>query len=402
VTAPSRQPERIYLSSPDVGAREEELVGEAIRSGWIAPLGPMVDEFERRVAERCGRRYAVALSSGTAALHLALLSVGAAPGTVVVVPTMTFAATANAVAYTGAEPVFVDCDPVTGNLDPQLLHEALAALRAERAHVVAVVPVDLLGRSVDHSRITPVCEEHGVPVISDAAESLGASHAGRPAGSFGVAAALSFNGNKIMTTSGGGMLLTDDASFADRVRYLSTQARQPAVHYEHTEIGYNYRLSNVLAALGLAQLERLDEMIGRRRALREDYARVFSGISGTRIFQRDGDEVDNCWLSAVLVDPATAGWNVDDLRTALDAHSIESRPLWKPMHQQPVFAGARSFVTGAADRLFATGLTLPSGSALVAAQRDQVMAVIEKFLNTVSDGAAWSVVKSTPARAGAD
>ena len=340
----------------------------------------MVDEFERRVAERCGRRYAVALSSGTAALHLALLNVGAAPGTVVVVPTLTFAATANAVAYTGAEPVFVDCDPVTGNLDPQLLQEALTALQAERAHVVAVVPVDLLGRSVDFSRITPVCEEHDVPVISDAAESLGASHAGRPAGSFGLAAALSFNGNKIMTTSGGGMLLTDDAQFAERVRYLSTQARQPAVHYEHTEVGYNYRLSNVLAALGLAQLERLDAMIERRRALREEYARVFADISGARIFQRDGDEVDNCWLTAVLVDPETAGWTVDELRAALDADNIESRPLWKPMHRQPVFAGARSFVTGAADGLFATGLTLPSGSALVAAQRHQVMAAIGGFL----------------------
>jgi len=381
-TAPSRPRERILISSPDVGAREEERVVEAIRSGWIAPLGPMVDEFERRVAERCGRQHAVALSSGTAALHLALLNVGAAPGTVVVVPTMTFAATANAVAYTGAEPVFVDCDPVTGNLDPELLQEALTALRAERADVVAVVPVDLLGRSADYSRITPVCEERGVPVISDAAESLGASHAGRPAGSFGIAAALSFNGNKIMTTSGGGMLLTDDAQFADRVRYLSTQARQPAVHYEHTEIGYNYRLSNVLAALGLAQLQRLDAMIGRRRALREEYAAVFSDIVGARIFQRDGDEVDNCWLSAVLVDPVTAGWKVDDLRAALDECNIESRPLWKPMHQQPVFAGARSFLTGAADRLFATGLTLPSGSALVAAQREQVMATIDGFLST--------------------
>jgi dTDP-4-amino-4,6-dideoxygalactose transaminase len=381
-TAPSRPRERILISSPDVGAREEERVVEAIRSGWIAPLGPMVDEFERRVAERCGRQHAVALSSGTAALHLALLNVGAAPGTVVVVPTMTFAATANAVAYTGAEPVFADCDPVTGNLDPDLLQEALTALRAEHADVVAVVPVDLLGRSADYSRITLVCEERGVPVISDAAESLGASHAGRPAGSFGIAAALSFNGNKIMTTSGGGMLLTDDAQFADRVRYLSTQARQPAVHYEHTEIGYNYRLSNVLAALGLAQLERLDAMIGRRRALREEYAAVFSDIVGARIFQRDGDEVDNCWLSAVLVDPVTAGWKVDDLRTALDECNIESRPLWKPMHQQPVFAGARSFLTGAADRLFATGLTLPSGSALVAAQREQVMATIDGFLST--------------------
>ncbi|HEY6796295.1 MAG TPA: aminotransferase class I/II-fold pyridoxal phosphate-dependent enzyme [Kineosporiaceae bacterium] len=378
--APPRQRGRIYLSAPDVGSREEELVGEAIRSGWIAPLGPTVDEFERRMAQRCGRRHAVALSSGTAALHLSLLNVGAAAGTVVVVPTMTFAATANAVAYTGAEPVFVDCDPVTGNLDAQLLDEALTSLRDEGADVVAVVPVDLMGRCADYTHITPICDEHGVPVISDAAEAVGATHAGRPAGSFGLAAGVSFNGNKIMTTSGGGMVLTDDASFADRVRYLSTQARQPTVHYEHTEIGYNYRLSNVLAALGLAQLERLDAMISRRRALREQYAQIFADVEGVRIFQRDGDEADNCWLSAVLVDPRTAGWEVDDLRLALTEHDIESRPLWKPMHRQPVFTGARSFLNGAADKLFATGLTLPSGSALTPAQREHVVTVVEDFL----------------------
>ncbi|HYH34395.1 MAG TPA: aminotransferase class I/II-fold pyridoxal phosphate-dependent enzyme [Nocardioides sp.] len=371
---------RILLSSPDVGGREEELVGEAIRSGWIAPLGPMVDAFEERIAARCGRRYAVALSSGTAALHLALLQVGAGPGTVVIVPTLTFAATANAVVYTGAEPVFVDCDPVSGNLDPELLEEVLTSLQGEGVRVAAVLPVDLLGRCADYTRLTPVCERFGVPIISDAAESLGAGHASRPAGSFGVMAAVSFNGNKIMTTSGGGMLLTDDAAIATRIRYLSTQARQPAVHYEHTEIGYNYRLSNVLAALGLAQLERLDEMIGRRRHLREQYARLVDAVPGVRIFQRTGDEADNCWLTAVLVDPAEAGWSADDLRVALDDADIESRPLWKPMHRQPVFAGARSYLNGSADRLFAQGLTLPSGSALSTDQIGDVMSSLRSFL----------------------
>lgn len=372
--------ERILLSSPDVGAREEELVVEAVRSGWIAPLGPMVDRFEQAMAARCGRRHAVALSSGTAALHLALLEAGVGPGTVVVVPTMTFAATANAVVYTGAEPFFVDCDEATGNLDPELLEQALKQLDAEGAHVAAVIPVDLLGRCADYSRLLPVCERFGVSVVSDAAESLGSSYAGRPAGSFGVTAALSFNGNKVMTTSGGGMLLTDDAATAERVRYLSTQARQPAVHYEHTEIGYNYRLSNLLAALGLAQLERLDEMIGRRRALRQAYAEITEGISGVHVFQRPGDEADNCWLSAVVVDPAEAGWNAADLRLALDAANVESRPLWKPMHQQPVFAQARSLVTGVADDLFTNGLTLPSGSALSTAQVDTVMTTLATFL----------------------
>ncbi len=371
---------RILLSSPDVGEREQELVAEAVASGWIAPLGPMVDAFEERIADRCGRAHAVALSSGTAALHLGLLELGARPGTAVVVPTLTFAATANAVAYCGAEPVFVDCDPETGTLSPELLEEALRSLRAEGTPVAAVVPVDLLGRCADYPALEAVCARFDVPIVSDAAEALGATCGPRPAGSFGRVAALSFNGNKIMTTSGGGMLLTDDGELAARVRYLSTQARQPAVHYEHTEIGYNYRLSNVLAALGLAQLERLDGMIGRRRALRERYAAVFADVPGARIFQRDGDAADNCWLTAVLVDPAAAGWTADDLRLALDAADIESRPLWKPMHRQPVFAGARSVLDGSADRLFETGLTLPSGSALSGEQVDAVTGAITCFL----------------------
>ncbi|MBN1091279.1 aminotransferase class I/II-fold pyridoxal phosphate-dependent enzyme [Blastococcus sp. TML/M2B] len=376
--APART--RILLSSPDVGDREQELVAEAIASGWIAPLGPMVDAFEQRIAERCGRAHAVALSSGTAALHLGLLELGARPGTAVVVPTLTFAATANAVAYCGAEPVFVDCDPENGLMSPALLDDALRALRAEGTPVAAVVPVDLLGRCADYTALAEVCARYDVPIVSDAAEALGAFHGSAPAGSFGAVAALSFNGNKIMTTSGGGMLLTDDGEMAARVRYLSTQARQPAVHYEHTEIGYNYRLSNVLAALGLAQLERLDGMIGRRRALRERYAAIFTDVPGARIFQREGDAADNCWLTAVLVDPAVAGWSAEDLRAALDAADIESRPLWKPMHRQPVFAGARSFLDGSADRLFATGLTLPSGSALTGDQVNAVTGALGAFL----------------------
>ncbi|RBY74857.1 pyridoxal-5'-phosphate-dependent protein [Blastococcus sp. TF02-09] len=356
------------------------MVVEAVRSGWIAPLGPMVEAFEAVIAERCGRQHAVALSSGTAALHLALLEVGACAGTVVLVPALTFAATANAVVYTGAEPVFVDCESKSGNLDPHLLESALRQLQGEGVFVAAVVPVDLLGRCADYTRILPICERYGVPVVSDAAESLGSSHEGRPAGSFGQMAALSFNGNKIMTTSGGGMLLTDDAATADRIRYLSTQARQPTVHYEHTEIGYNYRLSNVLAALGLAQLERLDEMIGRRRALRQQYVDLFAGQPGVTVFQHPGEEADNCWLTAVCIEPMEAGWSADDLRKALDAVDIESRPIWKPMHQQPVFAGARSFLSGESDHVFATGLTLPSGSALKPKDVDRVVATVRKFL----------------------
>lgn len=376
------KPPRVLLSTPDVGAREEELVLEAIRSGWIAPLGPMVDAFEAGIARRCGREHAVALSSGTAALHLALLHVGAGPGTVVVVPTMTFAATANAVVYTGATPVFVDCDD-TGNLDPTLLEEALGDLAREGARVAAVVPVDLLGRCADYTSLLPVCRRFGVPVVSDAAESLGSAHRGSPAGSFGDVAALSFNGNKIMTTSGGGMLLTDSAEVAGRIRYLSTQARQPAVHYEHTEIGYNYRLSNILAALGCAQLERLDMMIDRRRRVREAYRTVVAAIDGVSVFQGAGDDDDNCWLTAVTVDGSEVRWSVGDLRMALDAEGIESRPLWKPMHTQPVFSGARSWNRGVAERLFGTGLLLPSGSGLSRESVTRVEEVLGRFVARV-------------------
>ena len=373
--------ERIYMSSPDVGELEQQYVLAAMAGGWIAPLGPDVDAFEREVAERVGVGHGVALNSGTSALHVALVAWGVGPGDVVPTSSMTFAATANAIAYTGAEPYFVDCDPETGNMDPVLLAGVLDELTASGERVGAVVPVDLLGKAVDYTAITEVTDRHGVRLLVDAAESLGASHRGRAAGSFGDASAVSFNGNKIMTTSGGGMLLTDDGDLAQRVRYLSTQARQPVAHYEHTEIGYNYRLSNLLAALGRAQLTRLDEMIARRREMRELYASLFAGVEGVEIFGRDGDELDNVWLTSILVDRSVTGWAPADLSAWLAEVQIESRPLWKPMHLQPVFASARARVTGASDRLFERGLTLPSGSALDAGQRERVQARIQSFLD---------------------
>jgi dTDP-4-amino-4,6-dideoxygalactose transaminase len=373
--------ERIYMSSPDVGELEQQYVLAAMAGGWIAPLGPDVDAFEGDVAERVGVGHGVALSSGTSALHVALVAWGVGPGDVVPTSSMTFAATANAVAYTGAEPYFIDCDPETGNMDPGLLASALDELATAGERVGAVVPVDLLGKAVDYTAITELTDRHGVRLLADAAESLGASHRGRAAGSFGDASVVSFNGNKIMTTSGGGMLLTDDGDLAQRVRYLSTQARQPVAHYEHTEIGYNYRLSNLLAALGRAQLTRLDEMIARRREMRELYASLFAGVEGVEIFGRDGDEFDNVWLTSILVDSAVTGWAPADLSAWLAEVQIESRPLWKPMHLQPVFASARALVTGASERLFERGLTLPSGSALDAGQRDRVRARIQSFLD---------------------
>ena len=372
--------ERIYMSSPDVGDLEEQYVVAALRSGWVAPLGPDVDAFEAEAASRAHVEHAVALSSGTAALHLGLTALGVGPGDVVIASTMTFVATANAVAYTGAEPYFIDCDPVTGNMDPALLAIALEALTSAGERVAAIVPVDLLGKCVDYTAIEQVADQHGVPVLADAAESLGATHRGRAAGSFGRASVLSFNGNKIMTTSGGGMLLTDDEALASQVRYLSTQARQPVSHYEHTEIGFNYRMSNLLAALGRAQLSRLDEMIAKRRAHRERYRALFAGVPGVEIFGGDNDADDNVWLTAIVVDPEAAGWSAPDLSEFLSGASVESRPLWKPMHLQPVFSGARSVVTGASEALFRTGLTLPSGSALSDHQVERIDSRINAFL----------------------
>ena len=270
--------DRLLMSPPDVGALEEEYVLRALRSGWVAPTGPEVTAFEEEMAVRIGVQHAVAMSSGTAALHLAMLGVGVRPGDIVIVASMTFVASANAAAYTGAEPCFVDCGE-DGNLDAGLLDEAISDQRRWGRRVSAVMAVDLLGRVADYESIARVCDEHGVPLIEDAAEALGATRDGVPAGRFGVASALSFNGNKIMTTSGGGMLLSDDGALAEHARFLSTQAREPVAHYEHRHIGYNYRLSNILAALGRAQLARLDDMIERRRASRELYRSRRCGCS---------------------------------------------------------------------------------------------------------------------------
>lgn len=376
--------DRILLSPPDTGPAEEEAVLRALRGGWVAPLGPEVDAFEEEIAAYTGRTHAVALSSGTAALHLGLLNFGVGPGDIVVTATMTFAATANAITYTGAEPVFIDCDE-TGNIDVDLLDEAVSNLQAQGRRIAAIVPVDLLGKVANYERITEIAARAGAPVLSDAAESLGAWRNDRPAGSFGDASILSFNGNKVMTTSGGGMLLTNDAEMASRTRYLATQARQPVVHYEHIDIGYNYRLSNILAALGRAQLSRLDDMIARRKAHRTAYKQFFETTPGVTIFGQPDESLtaartcDNFWLTSLIIDQAISGWSRDDLLAHLAEHGVEARPLWKPMHLQPVFADARRYVTGTAERLFTSGLSLPSGSALKKAELDRVQEAIYTF-----------------------
>jgi dTDP-4-amino-4,6-dideoxygalactose transaminase len=380
VTVDVEAASRILLSPPDVGELEQEYVLRAMRSGWVAPAGPDLDAFEAEVAARVGVAHAVGLASGTAALHLALVSWGIGPGDVVPVSTFTFAATVNAIRYVGAEPFFIDADEESGNMSPALLEQALITLRADGRNAPVVVPVDLFGKAADYSNLVPIATAAGAKVLSDAAEALGATHQGRAAGSFGDAAVLSFNGNKIMTTSGGGMLLTDDARLADHVRKLSTQAREPVVHYEHTEVGYNYRLSNILAALGRAQLARLDDMMKRRREWRERYRTLFAERDGVRIIGGQDDAGDNCWLTPVVVDPAAAGFTATDLAAALESADVECRPLWKPMHLQPVSQELDGLIDGTSERLFGQGVTLPAGSSMTEGQFTRIEAAIRGVL----------------------
>jgi dTDP-4-amino-4,6-dideoxygalactose transaminase len=341
-------------------------------------MGPELTHFEQEVAVLASREHALALSSGTAALHLALLCSGVGTGDVVPCSTMTFVATANAILYSGAIPYFIDCDQ-SGNMDASLLAEALEGLTSSGARIGAIVVVDMLGKIADYEAISEVASPYGVPVISDSAESLGASRGSRPAGSFGNCAVFSFNGNKIVTTAGGGMLLSDDKRLIERARYLSSQARQPVDHYEHLEVGYNYRLSNVLAALGRAQLERLPDFLRRRRVIREAYRDLCARLTGVGIFG-GADDGDNCWLTGIVIDPHEAGFSADSLSNHLQNAGIETRPIWKPMHLQPVFADDSKFrrsVNGTAESFFNHGLVLPSGQNTTESEIAVVLQAIE-------------------------
>jgi len=367
---------RVYLSPPHLAGRESELVAEAIASNWIAPLGPHVDAFEAEVAEAAGVAHAVALSSGTAALHLALVVHGIGPGDEVACSDFTFAASANPIVYTGATPFFVDCDRSTWTLDPELLDRAIGERRAAGGLVRAVIAVDLYGQCCDYDALREVCERHGVVLVQDATESLGASYRGRPSGGQGALAAFSFNGNKIITTSGGGMLVSDDERTIAQARKLSTQAREPVVHYEHTEIGFNYRMSNLLAALGRAQLETLPMRVTARRRIRDRYRELLDGVPGVSFMPEASYGRSNAWLTCVVVDQDAFGADRETIRLALEAEDIEARPLWKPMHLQPIFASQRSFGGDVCARLFERGLCLPSGSALTEAEQDRVVATL--------------------------
>ncbi len=367
---------RIYLSPPHMGSEERALLLDAFDSNWIAPLGPHVDAFEKEFAGKVDGAYAAALSSGTAALHLAMILLGVAPGDEVFVSTFTFVATANAVTYAGARPVFIDSEPGSWNIDPGLLEEELKDCARRGKLPKAVIAVDLYGQCADFDAILAACGRYGVPVVEDAAEALGASYRGRQAGSFGAMGMFSFNGNKIITTSGGGMLVSHDEKMIERARHLATQARDPAPHYQHSRVGYNYRMSNLLAAVGRGQLRMLDARVARKREIFEYYRSALGELPGIGFMPEASYGRANRWLTCITIDPARFGATREDVRKALEAREIESRPVWKPMHLQPVFAGCRTRGGSVSEAIFADGLCLPSGTGLAPEDLVSIVAVV--------------------------
>jgi pyridoxal phosphate-dependent aminotransferase EpsN len=355
---------------------ERALLLDAFDSNWIAPLGPHVDAFEKEFAAHVGAAEAVALSSGTGALHLALLLLGVGQGDEVLTSTLTFAATANAITYVGATPVFIDSEPKSWNMDPRLLAAELRACARRNKLPKAVVVVDLYGQCADFDPIQEVCARYEVPIIEDAAEALGATYRNGSAGTFGVFGAFSFNGNKIITTSGGGMLVCQSEAHARRARFLATQARDPAPHYQHSEIGYNYRMSNLLAAVGRGQLRVLADRVDQRRANCDFYRQTLGDLPGVCFMPELPQGRSTRWLTCITVDPNSFGATREDIRLALEAENIESRPIWKPMHLQPVFANCRLRGGSVAQAIFEQGLCLPSGSNLSADDRARVVDVV--------------------------
>ena len=370
--------QRIWLSSPHLGEEETAFVEEAFRTNWIAPLGPHVDGFERELAAYAHVGHAAALSSGTAAIHLGLLLLGVQPGDTVFCSSLTFVGSCNPILYCGARPVFIDSEPGSWNMSPQALERAFEWAKRENRLPRCVIVVNLYGQSADMDALLPLCERYGVPVLEDAAESLGASYKGRASGTFGRVGVYSFNGNKIITTSGGGMLVSDDADLVARARKLSTQAREPAPHYEHVEVGFNYRMSNVLAGIGRGQLRVLDQRVARRRAVFETYRDGLADVPGLRWMPEPAGMHSTRWLTCLQLAGDHASARRDHVLRSLERHSIEARPVWKPMHLQPLYRGAPYFAHAEGDdvsaRLFAAGLCLPSGSNM---PDDQIVRVID-------------------------
>jgi dTDP-4-amino-4,6-dideoxygalactose transaminase len=365
--------QQILLSTPHMGDAEREFIEDAFRTNWIAPLGPNVDSFERELAERVGVRHAAALVSGTAAIHLALILLGVGRDDRVFCSSLSFAASAFPIAYQGAEPVFIDSDRMSWNMSPRALERALETARRESKMPKAVVVVNLYGQSADMDPIMALCDRYGVPIVEDAAESLGATYKGRASGTFGRLGIYSFNGNKIITTSGGGMLVSDDAQLIERARFLSTQARDPAPHYQHSVVGYNYRMSNILAGVGRGQLRVLDERIQARRAVFQRYQEALADIDSIEWMPEPAWSFSTHWLTVCTIDPERSG---------ATSTEVIRRPVWKPLHLQPVFAGCVTFDDGdesVSERLFRTGICLPSGSNMSDAQIERTIACIRRL-----------------------
>lgn len=371
--------QRIWLSPPHMGGQELEFVKEAFESNWIAPLGPNVDGFEQQLQEVTHTRAAAALSSGTAALHLALRVLGVQPGDVVLCQSMTFAASAFPVVYEQAEPVFIDSEAGTWNMDPALLEQALQQYQQQGRRVAAIIVVHLYGMPAQMDQLLQLAAAYHVPVIEDAAEALGSTYQQQPCGSLGTLGILSFNGNKIITTSGGGALVGNNKELVDKARFLSTQAKDPFPHYEHSQIGFNYRMSNITAGIGRGQLLVLPERVAQRRAVCAFYQQELSGLPGLQFLEEPAGSFSNRWLTTVLIDPQQSGGVTrETIRLKLEAANIEARPLWKPMHLQPVFRGAVSFLNGVSEQLFELGLCLPSGSSLTTDELHRICSLIKQ------------------------
>lgn len=370
---------RIWLSLAHMGGREQEFIREAFETNWVVPLGPNVDAFEKALAAYLREdKHVVALSAGTAALHLGLILLGAGVGDEVICQSFTFSASANPIMYQGAKPVFVDSEASTWNMDPVLLEEAIKdRLRKTGKLPKAIIPVHLYGMPARLDRICEIAGRYGMPVLEDAAEALGSEFKGRKCGTFGELAALSFNGNKMITTSGGGALVCRSEEEAGQVKFYATQARDAAPHYQHSHIGYNYRMSNICAGIGRGQMFVLEEHVARRRAIHALYTSLLKDIPGISVLQNPSSDFDsNFWLTCITVDPLVAGCTRENIRLALDADNIESRPLWKPMHLQPVFAEAPFYGNGTSEHLFDIGLCLPSGPTLTDEDIRRVAGVI--------------------------
>jgi dTDP-4-amino-4,6-dideoxygalactose transaminase len=375
------QYKRIYLSPPHMSGYEMKYIQESFDQNWIAPLGPNVNAFEETLAKYCGVKYAAALSSGTAAIHLALIILGVKPGDEVIASTFTFSATVNPILYQGAFPILVDSEPHTWNMDPHLLQIAIKDRMAKGLKPKAIIPVHLYGMPANIEAIMKIANQYDIPVIEDAAEALGSRYMSKPLGSFGKMAVLSFNGNKIITTSGGGALLSDDEELIEKARFLATQARDKALHYQHSQIGYNYRMSNVLAGIGRGQMEVIEERVRKRRNNFLYFKKNLGIYDGMNFIEEpENNYFSNHWLTTLLIDPLKTGITRELLQYELEKENIETRPLWKPMHLQPLFAPYASYVNNTSEKLFNIGLCLPSGSGL---SDDDLQRIVQKILQSI-------------------